>query len=360
MNIEPINDDFYQQKAAAICLKSKQKAQIRQANLTKPQGSLGRLENIAIEFAGFQGREIAQLKQTCMLLFAADHGLCAENISAFEQAVSLQMLANFTQGGAAINQLCTAFDIPLYIINAGCVATAEQCTQLPNVEHVPIALGTDNLLHRPAMSEQQAIAALKLGALSVLKQQQQSTLDLLLLGEMGIGNTAVSSVLSAALTQLPLSQLVGSGTGLSGVALIHKQQVLEAALKRAQQAGMSTALDALRQLGGFEIAAMAGAYIQAAQLGIASLVDGFIASTAALLAVKLNPSVKPWLLFAHCSQEQGHRYLLDYLQVTPLLDLGLRLGEGTGAALALPIAQQALNLHENMATFKQAAISQRL
>lgn len=348
---------FWSFPAAKVCNKSQELARKRQQTLTKPAGSLGVLEELAICFAGFQKREIASIYSPLMLVFAGDHGICAQSVSAFPQAVTLQMLANFAAGGAAINQLCASQKIPLRVINAGCAANAEQLEDLKAIEHYPIAQGTQDFSQTQAMSLAQQTQALALGASVV--EEQKDELDLLLVGEMGIGNTAASTAMAAALTGLSVADLVGAGTGLEGAGLAHKQAVLEASLERAKQAGMEE-VDAMLEFGGFEIAAMAGAYIRAAQCGIPSLIDGFIATTAALWAIKMNPSVKDWFIFSHCSHEKGHKLILEYLGVKPLLDLSLCLGEGSGAALALPIIQQALNLHANMATFEQAAVSKKI
>lgn len=349
-------DEFWLNESAPICEHSKQAASQRQRTLTKPAGSLGVLEELAICFAGYQKKPIASIHSPLMLIFAADHGICAQQVSAFPQEVTLQMLANFAQGGAAINQLCQSQHIPLKVVNAGCCANSEQLEALKGIEHYPVAYGTQDFSETPAMSYEQNTQALALGAAMV--EEQKDYLDLLLVGEMGIGNTATSTALAAALTGLSVANLVGAGTGLEGGELKHKQRILEKSLGRVK-ADKLTDAQIMLEFGGFEIAAMAGAYIRAAQLGIPSLIDGFIATTAALWAIKMNPSVKNWFIFSHCSNERGHKWLLDYLNVTPLLDLGLRLGEGTGAALALPLIKQALNLHANMATFEQAQVSEK-
>lgn len=354
--VSEFKGEFWLNKSAAICEHSRQAARDRQQTLTKPAGSLGVLEELAICFAGFQKREIASIHSPLMLIFAADHGICAQQVSAFPQEVTLEMLANFAQGGAAINQLCQSQYVPLRVINAGCAANAEQLEELKGIEHYPVACGTQDFSETPAMSYEQNIQALALGAAVV--EEQKDNLDLLLVGEMGIGNTAASTAMAAALTGLSIADLVGAGTGLEGEGLKRKQRVLERSLGRVKIDELTDA-QIMLEFGGFEIAAMAGAYIRAAQLGIPSLIDGFIATAAALWAIKINPSVKDWFIFSHCSNERGHKRLLDYLNATPLLDLGLRLGEGTGAALALPLIKQALNLHANMATFEQAQVSEK-
>lgn len=336
---------------AQLSAQTRHAAQAHQNELTKPQGSLGRLESVAIELAAMQNQLKPQINQPHMLIFAADHGIVAQGVSAFPQSVTIAMLANFVSGGAAVATLCKQQGIELSVINCG---TATACEHLSHITHNPIMPGTHDFSQQAAMSAEQALLALSLGKQQV-EQAHAKGCDFLMLGEMGIGNTSAASCLSALLLEQDVSALIGSGTGVAGAAFTHKQTILIASTARAKPL-VSSHLQALEQVGGLEIAAIAGAYIRASQLGIPCLVDGFITTAAALLAVKLNPGVQAWLLFAHHSAEQGHTALLTALAAEPLLHLGMRLGEGSGAAVAYATVQQALTIHNNMATFAEAAV----
>ncbi|MAD47045.1 MAG: nicotinate-nucleotide--dimethylbenzimidazole phosphoribosyltransferase [Oceanospirillaceae bacterium] len=331
---------------------SRRQASDHQNQLTKPPGSLGELENIAIRFAAFQGQVKPQLKQPAAVVFAADHGVVAQGVSAFPQAVTVEMLKNFVAGGAAVAVLAAWHQMPLAVVNCG---TALPCDNLEGVIQRPVMPGTADFSQQPAMTEAQARAALQIGA-EQLERLAQDGCDLFIAGEMGIGNTSAASCLSALLLEQDVNALVGPGTGVQGEALSHKQQVLAASVERARPL-VKSPLDALQQCGGLEVAAMTGAYLRAAQLGIPVLVDGFIATSAALLATRLNPQVRDWMLFGHSSAEPGHRVLLEVLAGKPLVQLGMRLGEGSGAAVAVGIIRQALALHNSMATFAEADVS---
>lgn len=340
--------------AARLSEHAQQHAQARQNQLTKPQGSLGRLETIAIHLAAMQNQTKPQIHKPHMLVFTADHGIVAQGVSAFPQSVTIAMLTNFVTGGAAVATLCKQQGIELKVINCG---TATPCEHLASVIHQPIMDGTHDFSQQAAMSAEQASLALTLGKEQV-EHAHINGCDFLMLGEMGIGNTSAASCLSALLLEQNVRTLTGSGTGVEGAALTHKQTILSASVARAKPL-VSTHLQALEQVGGLEIAAIAGAYIRASQLGIPCLVDGFITTAAALLAVKLNSSVRQWLLFSHHSAELGHGTLLAALEAQPLLNLEMRLGEGSGAAVAFAIVQQALTIHNNMATFAEAAIENK-
>ena len=333
---------------------AQQQAQAHQNQLTKPQGSLGRLENLAIHLAAMQNQTKPQIHKPHMLVFAADHGVVAQGVSAFPQSVTIAMLSNFVNGGAAVATLCKQQGIELSVINCG---TARPCEHLTNITHQPIMPGTHDFSQQAAMNAEQTSLALTLGKEQV-EQAHISGCDFLMLGEMGIGNTSSASCLSALLLEQEVGTLTGFGTGVEGAALSHKKNILAASLARAKPL-ISTPLDALEQVGGLEIAAITGAYIRASQLGIPCLVDGFITTAAALLAVKLNPAVRQWLLFSHHSAELGHGALLAALEAQPLLNLEMRLGEGSGAAVAYAIVQQALTIHNNMATFAEAAVENK-
>ena len=330
------------------------KAETRQQQLTKPTGSLGRLEALAIHLAALQGRERPSLDKLWIAIFAGDHGVVAEGISAYPQAVTGQMLANFVTGGAAISVLARQLDAALEVIDLG---TAEPLPPLPGVRHLQVGAGTQNFARDPAMTLAQAMICLEAGRDSIQRARAVGC-DLFVGGEMGIGNTTAAAALACWLLDCPASELAGPGTGLDGAGVAHKARVIDAALA-LHRAQIDGPLQALIHLGGFEIAALTGAYLAAAQQGMAVLVDGFICSVAALLAVRLNPGCRDWLLFAHHGAEPGHVRVLQALEAEPLLELGLRLGEGSGAALAVPLLRLACALHGQMATFAEAAVAER-
>jgi nicotinate-nucleotide--dimethylbenzimidazole phosphoribosyltransferase len=329
-------------------------ARARQQQLTKPAGSLGQLERLAIRLAGLQGRVCPQLERVSIAIFAADHGVAAEGVSAYPQAVTAEMVRNFSRGGAAISVAARVLGAELRVWNLG---TAVELEPLPAVERRVIAPGSGNLRHAPAMSAAQLQQALDVGREAVLHTPG----ELFIGGEMGIGNTTSASALAAALLQRPVGDLVGPGTGLDKTGMAHKCRVIEQALQRhrREMEDRSAPLVLLASLGGFEIAALTGAYLTCGQVGVAALVDGFICSVAALLACRLAPAVADWLFFSHHSAEPGYRLLAEALPSRPLLDLGLRLGEGSGAATAVPLLRMACALHAGMATFAAAAVTEK-
>lgn len=327
-------------------------ARLRQTELTKPPGALGRLETLAIQYAAWQGTAKPQLEHIWISVFAADHGIAAEAVSAFPQTVTTEMIRNFARGGAAISVLARALGAQLEVIDCGSVLDPGP---LPGVRAARIAAGSHNFVQGEAMTAAQCEMALAEG-LAAAERAHQAGAQLFIGGEMGIANSTAASALGCALLTLQASDLVGPGTGLDAAGVAHKARIVTAALQR-HGARLQDPLQALCCVGGFEIAALCGAYIRCAQLGIPSLVDGFIASSAALVATRLNPAVRDWLLPAHASAEPGHARLLAGLQATPLLDLGLRLGEGSGAAVAVPLLRLALELHNGMATFAEAQVS---
>jgi nicotinate-nucleotide--dimethylbenzimidazole phosphoribosyltransferase len=323
-------------------------ARARQAQLTKPPGSLGRLEALAVQFAGWQDRSDPRLEAVEIRVFAGDHGVVAEGVSAFPQAVTVQMMHNFASGGAAIAVLARHCGAAFSVINVG---TATPAPVLDGVVAVQLAPGTANFCTGPAMDDALVRRALECGA-----AYAPVAGELFIGGEMGIGNTSAAAALTSALLNLPPATTVGRGTGVDDHGLALKRAAVQRGLDLHLAVGMS-ALDMLRCLGGLEIAALTGAYIACAQRGIPMLVDGYICTAAALLACRLNPGVRDWMLFAHRSAEPGHSLLLEALSAEPLLDLGLRLGEGSGAAIALPLLRAACELHNQMATFAQAGVS---
>lgn len=348
-----MSNSWWLAPAKAINVPVREEALARQQQLTKPTGSLGQLERLAVQLAGLQGRVKPKADALWIAIFAGDHGVVAEGVSAYPQEVTGQMLHNFVTGGAAISVLAQQLSGQLDVVDLGTVAPLD----LPGVRHLRIGAGTANFAHGPAMTQEQGLLALQAGRDSVLRAKAVGS-ELFVGGEMGIGNTAAASAVACSLLECPAQLLVGPGTGLNAAGIAHKTEVIERALKlHGEHAG--DPLQSLFCLGGFEIAALAGAYLACAQEGIPVLVDGFICSVAALVAVRLNPSCRDWLLFGHRGAEPGHRHLLETLQAEPLLDLGLRLGEGSGAALAVPLVRLACQLHNGMATFAEAAVADR-
>jgi len=342
---------WYQAPAASLAAAAEQTARERQSVLTKPPGSLGTLEQLAVRFAAFQGRARPELDRIRICVFAGDHGVVAEGISAFPQAVTTEMIRNFAAGGAAVSVLARANDAELEVMDLG---SAVAPGPLPGVVDRRIDAGTANFRHGPAMTPEQRDLALDGGREAAQRAADAGT-QLFIGGEMGIGNTTAATAVVCALTGEAPTALAGPGTGLDDSGVRHKAAVVAEALDTHAPDAADPA-DVLRQVGGFEVAALAGSFIACAQAGIPVLVDGFITTAAALVAVRLNPSVWPWLLFGHRSAEPGHAAALAALDADPLLDLGMRLGEGSGAAVAIPLLRQALSLHNGMATFDEAAI----
>ncbi|MFC3551607.1 nicotinate-nucleotide--dimethylbenzimidazole phosphoribosyltransferase [Lysobacter cavernae] len=346
-----MNHDWLFDACASIDPHHEAQALARQSQLTKPPGSLGLLEAAAVRLAALQRNPRPALDRVWISVFAADHGVAAEGVSAFPQAVTGEMVRNFAGGGAAISVLARALGATLEVVNLG---TVNDPGEIPSVRRAIIAPATANICERAAMSEVQLQQALAAGAASVAAACTADA-QLFIGGEMGIANTTAATALACALLDQPAIALAGAGTGLDASGIGHKAAVIERAL--ARHAAVATPLEQLRCLGGFEIAALTGAFIAAAQAELPVLVDGFITTAAALAAVRINPGVRDWLLFAHRSHEQGHASLLRALQAEPLLDLGLRLGEASGAAAAVPLLRVACALHNEMATFAQAGVS---
>jgi nicotinate-nucleotide--dimethylbenzimidazole phosphoribosyltransferase len=286
-------------------------------------------------------------------VFAADHGVMAEQVSAFPQVVTGEMIKNFAAGGAAICVLAKALEARLEVINLGVV---NEPGELPGIVQDQIAPQTQNIATGPAMTLEQFTRALHSGKRATERAQACHS-KLYIAGDMGIGNTTVSAALACAYLKMEAEQLVGPGTGLDADGVRHKAAVVKQALA-CNQADCVTPVGILQSLGGFEIVAMTAAMIRAAQLGLPILVDGYIASTAALSAVRINPSIQDWLYFSHRSAEPGHAAILEALKAKTVLNLGMRLGEASGAAAAVPLFRLACELHNNMATFAEAGVSE--
>ncbi len=317
---------------------------------TKPQGALGLLEDLALQLGLIQQREAIVLSDPQMVVFAADHGIAAEGVSAFPQAVTVQMVGNMLAGGAAINVFARQHGFALQVVDAGVAADLGAHRQL---QARKIAHGTHNICEQAAMTAQQAQAALEAG-MDVVRGLPGNVVAF---GEMGIANTSPAALLMSRLTGISIADATGRGTGLDDSQLAHKRAVLARALVRHPDA--TAPLQALAALGGFEIAMMTGAMLQAASERRVVLVDGFIAGAAALVAQALVPAARDYMVFCHCSNEHGHRLLLAHLGARPLLDLGLRLGEGTGALLAWPLLQSAARFLAEMASFESAGVSEK-
>ncbi|KAF3982563.1 MAG: nicotinate-nucleotide--dimethylbenzimidazole phosphoribosyltransferase [Methylococcales symbiont of Hymedesmia sp. n. MRB-2018] len=323
----------------------------RQAQLTKPPGSLGLLEEIAARLASLQKNKQPSVDRIWVSVFAADHGVANESVSVFPQAVTAEMVRNFTHGGAAINILSNYVAANFEIVDVGLLKTIENGKVI--IERA--GCGTANFTKQAAMSHKQLQLAINTGKHAIERAISQQS-QLFIGGEMGIANTTSASAIAVVLTGLTVQQLTGAGTGLNADKIEHKAKVIEKAID-LHKTFLISPLKVLQYLGGFEIAALLGAYLYAAQQGLPVLVDGFIASVAALLAIKISPEANTWFFYAHRSHEQGHQCVLQHLQARPLLDLDLRLGEASGAVLAVPLIQMACKIHNEMATFEQAKIT---
>ena len=319
-------------------------------NKTKPLGSLGLLETVAKQIGLIQKTTQVELKQPAILVFAADHGVVAEGISAFPQSVTWQMVENFLANGAAINVFARQNGCALHVVDAGVIHEFGPRDGLANRKVGP---GTRNFALEPAMTAQQCAAAIEAG-MGLAAELDGNVIGF---GEMGIGNTTAAAALMHKLTQIPVANCVGAGTGLSADGVLHKQRVIEAAV--ALHASATEPLDVLATFGGFEIAMMAGAMLKAAERRMVLLIDGFIVTSALLVAARLQPAILDYCVFSHCSDESGHKQLLGNLGARALLQLDLRLGEGTGSALALPLLHASVNFLREMATFESAQISEQ-
>ncbi len=330
------------------------KAQARQNLLTKPQGSLGRLEELSIQLAGIQGRPIPQIRHKAIITMAGDHGVVAEGVSAYPQGVTAQMVYNFLSGGAGINVITRQVGARIIVVDMG-VATELEAN--PRLLSRKVALGTQNMALGSAMTSQQAVKAIETG-IEVVATEVAKGLDIVGTGDMGIGNTAASSAICAVMMGKPVAEVTGRGTGIADKQLALKIEVIDRALA-VNCPNSAQPLDVLAKVGGFEIGGLAGVMLAAAAHRIPVVIDGFISGAAALIATALSPELRNFLIAAHVSAEVGHHLLLRYLGLKPLLDLGMRLGEGTGAALGIFLAETAARVLGEMSTFAQAGVSER-
>ena len=334
----------------------RQRARAHLDALTKPLGSLGRLEDLAAQIVAIRGERITEPNNKGVYIFAADHGITAEGVSAYPREVTHQMVLNFLTGGAAINVLARLHKVALHVVDIGVDADFHG---IPGLLHHKVARGTANMLHAPAMTDAELAQALSIGS-AIADSAAASAQTMIAIGEMGIGNTTAASAITCALTRATASQATGRGTGVDSEAHKRKIRVVNAVIAKhfGETSTQPLPLDILRCVGGLEIAAMTGMMLSAAWHKLAIVVDGFISTTAAALAVAMAPSVKGYLIAGHQSEEPGHKLLLDHMNLTPVLTLNMRLGEGTGAVLAMPILDSAIALYTQMATFASAQVSE--
>jgi len=328
-------------------------ARKRQNNLTKPHGSLGRLEELSIKIAGISGKPMPKLQHKAIITMAADHGVVAEGTSLYPQEVTPQMVYNFLNGGAAINVLGRHVGARVVVVDMG---VAAGLPEHPGMVCKMVGLGTQNMAKRPAMPREEAEVSLQMG-IDVLEEELAKGLDIVGTGDMGIGNTTASSAICAVITGEPVEKVTGRGTGLDDKGLEHKVAVIRRALE-VNKPNPKDAIDVLAKVGGYEIGGIAGVILGAASHRIPVVIDGFISGAGALIAAGLCPQVKDYMIAAHTSVEVGHRAILKHLGLTSYLDLNMRLGEGTGAALGICLADAACKILSEMATFKDAGVTE--
>ena len=319
---------------------------------TKPLGSLGQLEDIALQLGMIQNTLTPKLEKPSLLVFAADHGIADEGVSPYPKDVTWQMAMNFCSGGAAINVFCKQNGISLKVIDAG--VDYDFPDELP-VINAKVARGSRNMMNEPAMTLEECKLALKRGA-GFVQQESEAGCNTIGFGEMGIGNTSPSSLLMHRFMKLPIETCTGKGAGVEGEKLDHKTAILKTV---AEKYDPQTTMETLATFGGLEIAMMVGAILEAKKLGMVMLIDGFIATAATITAIQFDESVRDNCIFCHASEEQGHQLMLEFLQAKPVLSLGMRLGEGSGAAVAYPVIQAAATFINEMASFDEAGVSNK-
>jgi nicotinate-nucleotide--dimethylbenzimidazole phosphoribosyltransferase len=334
------------------------RARERLDSLTKPRGSLGRLEDLAAKLVSIRQERSADPLRKAVYVFAADHGVTVEGISAYPSEVTRQMVLNFLARGAAINVLSRLHEVEINVVDVGVDADFDG---VDGLLHRKVRRGTRNMLREPAMSEEELVQALTVG-MELAADAKARSYDLLAVGEMGIGNTTAASAMTCALTGKAVAAVTGRGTGLNADEHARKCSVIEAIVKEhfgsSEGQTPSAPLNVLRCVGGLEIAAMTGFVLGAARHGIAVVADGFISTAAVAIAFAIDPKVKGYVFAGHQSEEPGHKALLDYIGLTPILTLGMRLGEGSGAVLAMPVIESAMAIYNEMATFASAGVSE--
>lgn len=341
-NIKPVSDEIIPKLQHAI------------DNKTKPLGALGKLETIAMKTGQIQNTLTPALIHPTIIVFAGDHGIAREGVSSYPQEVTYQMVLNFLNNGAGINVFCKQNNIEIKVADAGVCLDFEPH---PNLINAKIAKGTRNYLKEPAMSSEECIRAISKGA-EIVREEVAEDCNIIGFGEMGIGNTSSASVLMSLICEIPIDQCVGRGTGLDDKAIKKKTEILSKAI--SSHLFEKTPLTLLSVFGGFEIAMMCGAMLQAAERGMILLIDGFIATSALLVASALNLNITDYCIYTHESDEQGHRLMLKFLGAEPIVNLEMRLGEGTGIAVTYPIIQSAVNFLNEMASFESANVSRKI
>jgi nicotinate-nucleotide--dimethylbenzimidazole phosphoribosyltransferase len=329
-------------------------ARARQDQLTKPRGSLGRLEELSVQLAGIRRESVPRFSHRVIVTMAGDHGVVAQGVSAYPQEVTAQMVRNFLGGGAAISVLARHIGARVVVVDMGVAAALEPCGGLVSKR---VAAGTCDMAKGPAMSRDQGLQAIRAG-IEVVEEESAKGLDIIGTGDMGIGNTSPSSAICAVVTGEPVERVTGRGTGVDDAQLRHKSRVIQACLA-LNQPDPGDPLDVLSKVGGFEIGGLAGVMLGAAAHRVPVVIDGFISGAAALISCGLCPQLRDYLIAAHVSVEPGHQAILRHIGLRPLLDLDLRLGEGTGAALGISLAEASVKLLGEMATFAEAGVSDR-
>lgn len=329
--------------------------QMRLDSLTKPQGSLGKLEELASRISSIQGKILPRLGRKLLLVFAADHGISEEGVSAYPKEVTAQMTYNFLRGGAAINVLARHYGVDVEVVDIG---VDHEFSSLKDLRSYKIKRGTNNFVRGPAMTREEALHSIETG-ICLAQEAASQPLFLLGAGDMGIGNTSSAAAVLCALTGLSVRGVTGKGTGIDGAAWERKITAIENGLK-LNQPNPQDSLDVLSKVGGLEIGAIAGMILGAAACPIPVVLDGYIGSSAALLAYRLNPDVRDVLFASHLSAEVGHRFMLNELQLAPLLDLRMRLGEGTGACIAMGLIEASVKIMREMATFESAGVAEKI
>jgi len=332
-----------------------QSAQVRQDMLTKPPGSLGRLEELSIQLAGITTNPFPSMELKTVIVMAADHGVTREGVSAYPSEVTPQMVLNFLHGGAAINVLARQANARVVVVDMGVASEIEDASG--ELVRRKIGLGTANLARGPAMTREQAIESIQSG-IEICETEIARGVDILATGDMGIGNTTPSAAIACSLMGQAPENVVGRGTGLDDAGLKRKIDVITRALD-VNRPNANDALDVLAKVGGFEIGGLAGVILAAAANRKPVVIDGFISTAAAMIAVSLAPAARSYIIAAHVSQERGHKLMLEWLGLKPLLDLNLRLGEGTGAALAFHLIEASTRILREMATFREAGVSDK-
>ena len=331
------------------------KTQKRLDNLTKPLGSLGRLEDLAKQIVEITRKEKPQLKNKVIFTFAGDHGIVEENVSTFPQEVTPQMVYNFLRGGAGINVLARHVGARVVVADIG---VASDLKAQPELIIKKINYGTKNMVKGPAMTKDEAVKCIEAG-IEIFEDEFKKGIDIVGTGDMGIANTTPSSAIASVLSGKSVKEVTGKGTGINDESLMNKIKAIEKSIE-INSPDSKDAIDVLSKVGGFEIGGLSGIILAAASNRIPVVIDGFISGAAALIAYHLQPNVKDYIIAAHCSVEKGHRIILDHIGLSPLLDLNLRLGEGTGAALGISLVEAGVKILTEMATFDSAGVSEKI